>query len=77
MADKTDARRPHPPRQHGDRGSGPRKIGADAWFDWPEAGRYDVQEQSISIGNEEVLTLIVIAEEAMLEEAETFSGRRC
>ena len=52
----------------------PRRIGADAWFDRPEARLYDVQEQSMRIGDSEVLSLIVITDEAMLEEQD-ISGR--
>lgn len=56
--------------------AGLRKIGADAWFDRAEAGRYEVLEQTISVGSEEVLSLVVIADEAMLEETESFWPRR-
>lgn len=54
----------------------PRKIGADAWFDGPEASHYDVLEQTISVGSDEILSLVVITDEAMLEERDTFSRRR-
>ena len=56
--------------------AGLRKIGADAWFDRAEAGSYEVLEQTISVGNDEILSLVVIADEEMLEEAESFSARR-
>jgi hypothetical protein len=36
----------------------PRKIGADAWFDPWEAQKYEVQEQTIRMDANEVLTLI-------------------
>jgi hypothetical protein len=44
----------------------PRRIGADAWFDRWEAERYEVYEQTIRIGDDEILTLIRIDDEAML-----------
>jgi Zn-dependent peptidase ImmA (M78 family) len=56
--------------------AGLRKIGADAWFDRTEAGRYEVLEQTISVGSDEILSLIVIGDEEMLEETESFSARR-
>ena len=46
----------------------PRKIGADAWFSRWEAERYEVQEQTIRTGDDEILTLIIIADEPMLED---------
>jgi hypothetical protein len=46
----------------------PRKIGADAWFDRPEAARYEVHEQSTRISADEILTLVLIGDEAMLED---------
>jgi hypothetical protein len=55
----------------------PRKIGADAWFDRPEASRYEVLEQSVRTGPAEVLTLVSVMDEDMLEEQETWGyGRR-
>lgn len=56
--------------------AGLRKIGADAWFDRTEAGRYDVLEQTISVGTDEILSLIVIGDEEMLEDIESFQARR-
>jgi hypothetical protein len=44
----------------------PRRIGADAWFDRWEAERYDVHEQTIRIGQDEILTLVGIDDDAML-----------
>lgn len=44
----------------------PRRIGADAWFDRWESERYEVYEQTIRIGDDEILTLIRIDDEAML-----------
>jgi len=43
-----------------------RKIGADAWFDRWDAQKYEIQEQSIRIGDGEIVTLLVIADEEML-----------
>jgi Zn-dependent peptidase ImmA (M78 family) len=40
----------------------PRKIGADAWFDFRNADQYEVTEQSFLLPNEEVLTLLTIPE---------------
>lgn len=54
----------------------PRKIDADAWFDRPEAEKYEVQEQTIRTGDDEILTLILIRDEAMLEEIDSRSGRQ-
>lgn len=46
----------------------PRKIGADAWFDRRDAERYEVQEQTIRTWSDEILTLILIVDPAMLDE---------
>lgn len=46
----------------------PRKIGADAWFDRREAERFEVHEQTRRTGPDEVLTLVLISDAAMLEE---------
>lgn len=43
----------------------PRKIGADAWFDFRGADRYEVQEQSFSLPNNEILTLLILPEDAI------------
>lgn len=48
----------------------PRKIGADAWFDRREATSYEVQEQSVLVGNGEILTILNFTDSDMLEEAE-------
>jgi hypothetical protein len=53
-----------------------RKIGADAWFDRTEAGRFEVLEQTISIGSDEILSLVIIADEEMLEETDSSPARR-
>ena len=54
----------------------PRKIGADAWFDSREAGRYELLEQSIRTGPTEILTLIGMTNIQMLEEDESWGTRR-
>ena len=51
----------------------PRKIGADAWFDRPEAERYEIFEHSYRLPNSEVATLLLIEDADMLEE---WVGRR-
>jgi hypothetical protein len=51
--------------------AGLRRVGADAWFDRAEAGKYEVLEQTISIGSDEILSLVVIADEEMLEEIDS------
>jgi hypothetical protein len=54
-----------------------RRIGADAWFDRPEAGTYEVEEQTIRTGDSEVLTLLLVRDEGMLEERDNRGwGRR-
>lgn len=42
-----------------------RKIGADAWFDFRGADRYEIQEQSFLLPNDEVLTLLIIPEDGL------------
>jgi len=44
----------------------PRKIGADAWFDRRGADQYELREQTIRTGDDEILTLLLIDEERML-----------
>jgi len=39
----------------------PRKIGADAWFDRWDAADHEVHEQTIRIGEDEILTLVLIS----------------
>ncbi len=43
----------------------PRKIGADAWFEFRNVDRYEVQEQSFPLPNDEILTLLILPEEAL------------
>ena len=54
----------------------PRKIGAEAWFDRRETERYEVLEQSVRIGEGEVLSLIVLTDAGMLDDEENWSYRR-
>jgi hypothetical protein len=46
----------------------PRKIGADAWFDRRDAERFEVHEQTIRIGPDEILTLVLISDPAMFDD---------
>ncbi len=43
----------------------PRKIGADAWFEFRNVDRYEIQEQSFLLPNEEILTLLILPEEGL------------
>ena len=45
----------------------PRKVGADAWFDRHGADRYELREQTIRTGDDEILTLLLIEDEHMLD----------
>jgi hypothetical protein len=54
----------------------PRRIGADAWFDRWEASGFDVQEQSIKISDDKVLTIVSLIDQRMLVEADNRSGRQ-
>jgi len=42
-----------------------RKIGADAWFEFRGVDRYEIQEQSFLLPNEEVLTLLILPSDAL------------
>jgi hypothetical protein len=44
----------------------PRKNGAGAWFDFRNVDRYEIQEQSFSLPNDEVLTVLTIPEEGLV-----------
>jgi len=44
----------------------PRKIGADAWFDRPEASRFEVQEQTFRVSDNETLSLVLLIDPDML-----------
>lgn len=46
----------------------PRKVGADAWFDRRDADRYEIYEQSIRTGDNEILSLLTITDDKMLED---------
>jgi IrrE N-terminal-like domain len=54
----------------------PRKIQADAWFEHREAERYEVQEQTIRTAANEILTLVILADEEMLREYGNSAARR-
>jgi Zn-dependent peptidase ImmA (M78 family) len=43
----------------------PRRIGANAWFEFRGAERYEVQEQSFTLPNNEIMTLLVLPEETI------------
>jgi hypothetical protein len=43
----------------------PRKIGADAWFNFRNAESFEIQEQSFLLPNEEVLTLLILPDEVL------------
>jgi hypothetical protein len=53
-----------------------RKIGADAWFDRMGADRFEIQEQTIRVGPDETLTLLVFCDAGMLEEQDCRAYRR-
>ncbi len=43
----------------------PRKIGADAWFNFRNCDRFDIEEQSFMLPGEEVLTVLTIPEDGL------------
>jgi IrrE N-terminal-like domain len=45
-----------------------RKVGADAWFDRRDADKYEVREQTIKVGYDEILAIILIDDEHMLRD---------
>ena len=53
-----------------------RKIQADAWFERREAERYEVQEQTIRTAANEILTLVILADEERLREYGNSAARR-
>lgn len=55
--------------------STPRKIDADSWFDRYDASRYEIREQSVRTGENEILTLILIDDDQMLNESVTSYSR--
>ena len=44
------------------------RIGADAWFERRDAERFEIFEQTVQIGGNEVLSLLVINDDEMLED---------
>ena len=46
----------------------PHLIGADAWFDRWDADRFELTEETVRIGSDEILTLLVLTDDGMLEE---------
>ena len=46
----------------------PRKIKAEAWFDCWEARGQDIYEQTMRVGDEEILTILLLTDRRMLEE---------
>jgi hypothetical protein len=43
----------------------PRKMPADAWFDFKGSDRFEVTEQSFSLPNEEILTVLTLPDQAV------------
>jgi len=43
----------------------PRKIGGDAWFNFRNCDRFDIEEQSFMLPGEEVLTVLTIPEDGL------------
>ena len=54
----------------------PRKIRADAWFDCWEARGYDIHEETMRVGDGEVLTILLLTDGRMLEERDNSVTRR-
>lgn len=58
----------------------PRRVDADTWFDRAEAARFEVQEQTVRVGESETLSLVLIVDPEMLVEdessARTFRRRK-
>ncbi len=50
----------------------PRKIGADAWFERWEAQQFEVHEQTMRVGDGEILSLILISDQHMLEDSSDY-----
>jgi len=46
----------------------PRRIGADAWFDRWDAERFEIHEQTMRTGPDEVVTILLISDQTMLQE---------
>jgi hypothetical protein len=43
----------------------PRKMPADAWFDFKGSDRFEVEEQSFLLPDEEILTVLRLPDEAI------------
>ncbi len=54
----------------------PRKIGADGWFNLQEAQRYEIFEQTIRTGDQEIITILLIEDDRMLQELNYKFNRR-
>jgi len=46
----------------------PQRMPAEAWFDRPEAQRYSLREQSVRLGPDRILTLLLLDDDQMLED---------
>ncbi len=44
------------------------RIGADAWFERRDAERFEIFEQTVRVGDNEALSLLVISDDEMLED---------
>jgi len=53
-----------------------RKVRADAWFGCQEARGYDIHEQTMRVGDGEVLTILLLTDQRMLEERDNSATRR-
>lgn len=54
----------------------PRKVRADAWFDCWEARGYDIHEQTMRVGDGEILTILLLTDQRMLENKDNSSPRK-
>lgn len=54
----------------------PRKIRADAWFDCWEARGFNIYEQTMRVADGEILTILLLADQRMLEERSNTSLAR-
>jgi hypothetical protein len=46
-------------------GNFPRKMPADAWFDFKGSDRFEVTEQSFLLPDEEILTVLMLSDAAV------------
>ena len=44
-------------------------VGAEAWFDRWEASRFEIEEQSYKVSDQEILTLLIFTQAEMLEDS--------